>query len=74
VRCCVSSFSIRVNEIGATETTEAFARRGDIALLDGPLGRALGVVDLNGRYIVGVTQEGVARVPLAAGLRHWSVG
>jgi hypothetical protein len=62
------------SEIGATESTEAFARRGDIALLDGPLGRALAVIDLNGRYIVGVTQGGVARVPLAAGLRHWSVG
>jgi len=62
------------SEIGATESIEAFARRGDIALLDGPMGRALGVVDLNGRHIVGVTQAGVARVPLAAGLRHWSVG
>ena len=60
--------------IGAIEVEEPWARRGDIALIEGPMGRALGIVDLNGRYIVGVSPDGVARVPLAAGFRYWAVG
>ncbi len=61
-------------EIGANEASLAFARRGDVALVDGAAHRTFAVVAPNGRTLAAVTPEGLARLPLDAGLRFWAVG
>ena len=52
----------------------AFAQRGDVAVVTGPLGAACVVVDLSGERLVGVSPDGVARLPIGEALAAWSVG
>lgn len=51
-----------------------FAQRGDLALLDGEEGLAVGVVYLNGVDAVFVSPEGLKRRPVVECRRAWRVG
>lgn len=57
------------------ECTSSFARRGDAVLVDnGDPDRALGTVDLSGRYAWCVTDRGFVRLPMGRWLRAWKIG
>jgi hypothetical protein len=52
-----------------------FARRGDMVLVhNGDPGRALGIVDLTGRFALCAAVAGIARMPMRRWLRAWRVG
>lgn len=50
------------------------ARRGDIVILkDDARQKALGIVDLDGRFVIGSTVDGLVRLPLTRASRAWRV-
>lgn len=66
---------------GMAEVRPSFAHRGDVVLVDNALprrgaapSRALGTVDLSGRYAWCVGEQGFVRVPMRRWLRAWHVG
>lgn len=62
---------------GLAEVRPTFAHRGDIVLVDNSLhgvSRALGTVDLSGRFAWCVGEQGFVRVPMNLWLRAWHVG
>ena len=57
------------------EVKPTFARRGDLVLVDnngGPT-RALGIVDLSGRFAWCASERSFARVPMKGWLRAWRI-
>lgn len=63
---------------GKTELKEispTFAQRGDVVLVEnGDPTRALGVVGLDGRFVLCASEPGLARVPMKRWLRAWRIG
>ena len=61
--------------LGMAEVRPTFARRGDAVLLDnGDPTKALGIVDLGGRFAWCAGQNGMVRKPMSTWLRAWKVG
>ena len=51
-----------------------FAQRGDAVLVpNGPAGEFFGVVDLNGRDVLGIGDRGIRRVPISIECRAWRI-
>ena len=62
-------------QCGMAEAAPAFARRGDVVLVDNEApGGALGIVDLSGRFAWCVLERGMVRMPMDRWLRAWRVG
>lgn len=55
------------------EIPPLMAQRGDVVLIDSPMGEALGVIDMSGR-IAAQGPDGVMRQGIAAARRAWRVG
>lgn len=51
----------------------AFAKRGDVVLLDTPEGDALAVVDLTGRHCLVVSEKGLITKPLSDATCAWAI-
>lgn len=64
----------RAGELGSAEVTQRFARRGDVAAIEGLAHQCLAVVDPSGRALAAFGLNGLERMPLERGLRFWSVG
>jgi len=61
-------------EFGFEPIRPAMASRGDIVILKDDGGRkALGIVDMDGRFVVGATEQGLVRLPRARALKAWRV-
>lgn len=58
---------------GMMEIPVSMAQRGDVVLIDSPLGDALAVVDLLGT-ITGQSTDGFTRYPIRCARRAWRVG
>jgi hypothetical protein len=61
-------------EFAIREVTPLFARRGDVVLLDTPLGPSLGMVAMNGHTAEFKVNDGLLRAPVAACRRAWRIG
>jgi hypothetical protein len=61
-----------VEKAGLEEIAPLKAQRGDVVLIDTPLGEALGVIDMSGR-IAGQGPEGITRYLLSSARRAWRV-
>lgn len=62
---------------GFREVRHTYAHRGDVVLVDNTvngISRALGTVDLSGRFAWCVGERGFVRVPMSRWLRAWSIG
>jgi hypothetical protein len=49
------------------------AQRGDVVLLDSPMGKALGIVGLRGTHVHTTGPDGLIEVPLRKCLRAWRI-
>jgi hypothetical protein len=49
------------------------AQRGDVVLLDSPMGKGLGVVGLHGTHVHATGPDGIVDIPLAECERAWRV-
>lgn len=49
------------------------AKRGDLVVIQQPDGLIAGVVHLNGRHVVSVSETGLVRLPITAVKRAWAV-
>jgi hypothetical protein len=49
------------------------AKRGDLVVIDQPGGLIAGVVHLNGRHVITVSETGLVRLPITAAKRAWAV-
>jgi hypothetical protein len=56
------------------EVQPSYARRGDVVLLDTPLGPTLGIVDMTGITAEFKVNDGVLCAPVASCRRAWRVG
>jgi hypothetical protein len=61
-------------EFAIREVTPSFARRGDLLLLDTPLGPSLGIVAMNGHTAEFKVNDGLLRVPVSTCRRAWRIG
>lgn len=61
-------------ELEMPETIPTLARRGDIALVPGNGGPALGIVDTSGMRIAVHGKDGLAFVPVNQSIKVWRVG
>jgi hypothetical protein len=61
-----------MKKTGMEEVHPLRSHRGDVVLLDTPLGEALGVIDMSGR-IAGQGPGGTTRYPLSSARRAWRV-
>jgi hypothetical protein len=61
-----------VEKVGLEEITPLKAQRGDVVLIDTPLGEALGVIDLRGD-VSAQGMEGITRYPVISARRAWRV-
>jgi hypothetical protein len=62
------------NKYGMTALPSVlFAQRGDLVLLSGPDGLALGIVYLNGKEALFVAPDGLHRIPVKTCTRAWRV-
>ena len=62
-----------MKEHGIEECPVTLARRGDPILISQGRGSSLGILDLNGRDIVTISNQGIWRLPLSRGLRAWNI-
>jgi hypothetical protein len=62
-----------MQEKGIEECPVTLARRGDPILIRQGRGSSLGILDLNGRDIVTISNKGIWRLPLSRGLRAWNI-
>ncbi len=58
---------------GMMEVQVSMAQRGDVVLIDSPLGDALAVIDLAGT-ITGQSTDGLTRYPIRCARRAWRIG
>lgn len=57
------------------QVSPTYARRGDLVLVNNSTpDRALGIVDLTGRFALCAAAAGLARVPMSRWMRAWLVG
>lgn len=63
-----------MQEAGYPWTPVRFAQRGDVGLMPNGGSVLFGVVDLNGRDLIGVGANGLCRLPLNALCTLWRVG
>ena len=60
-------------ELGMREVQPAFAKRGDVALIEGGLGQTLGVIDLTGMNVAAPGAGGLEFFPIQKIIKAWSV-
>lgn len=58
---------------GFLEIPPLFAGRGDVVLVPTKARHHLGVMDLNGRDVLSVCEEGIARTPITTACRAWRI-
>lgn len=58
---------------GFLEVPPLFAGRGDAVLVPTKARHHLGVMDLNGRDVLSVCEQGIARVPITGECRAWRI-
>jgi hypothetical protein len=61
-----------INKTGLEPIPKLMAQRGDVVLIDTPLGEALGVIDLRGEA-AGQGTNGIEHYPLSSVRRAWRV-
>ena len=66
--------AIVIATLGEPLQTVRLAQRGDVVLIEGDLGFATAIVDLNGRDFVGASAEGLHRFPIGLAKYAWRVG
>tara|TARA_B100000686_G_C16621135_1_gene879294 strand:- start:81 stop:551 length:471 start_codon:yes stop_codon:yes gene_type:complete len=59
---------------GMPEIKPGFASRGDVVLIDGLMGEALGIVDMSGTKIVVPGKKGLTAFPFEVIKKAWRVG
>jgi hypothetical protein len=70
----VEMVAIKIARIhGIEEVPVLMAQRGDILLLDSPLGKGLGILGLRGTHVHCAGPDGVVDVPLKECLRAWRI-
>jgi hypothetical protein len=58
---------------GIEEVPPLMAQRGDVVLLDSPLGKGLGILGLRGTHVHSAGPDGVVDVPLQECSRAWRI-
>jgi hypothetical protein len=60
-------------QFGLEEVPVLMAQRGDVLLLDSPLGKGLGILGLRGTHVHCAGPDGVVDMPLQECLRAWRI-
>ena len=64
---------VMADRYGIRVIPPSFAGRGDVMLLHRELGESLGIVALSGMDIWAPGEEGLAQIPIGAGIRAWRI-